>query len=39
MRHRAKAMGVAYYDMSPALNTNPLFVRALADLVLQKVDQ
>jgi len=37
MRHKAKEMGIKYYDMSPALNTNPLFVGALADLVLRKV--
>ena len=37
MRRRAKEMGITYFDMSPALNTNPLFVRALADLVLGRV--
>ncbi|RPH35146.1 ferrochelatase [bacterium] len=37
MRRRAKEMGIRYFDMSPALNTNPMFVRALADVVLQKV--
>lgn len=39
MRLEAKRMGIQYYDMSPALNTNPLFVRALADIVLQKVQK
>ncbi len=37
MRQRAKQMGITYFDMSPALNTNPLFVRALAEIVLGKV--
>ena len=32
-RHRAKALGVRYFDMSPALHTNNYFIRALADLV------
>lgn len=36
MRLEAKKMGITHYDMSPALNTNPLFIRALADVVLQK---
>lgn len=36
IREEAKRMGVAHYDMSPALNTNPLFVRALTDLALRK---
>jgi protoporphyrin/coproporphyrin ferrochelatase len=31
----AKSMGIMHYDMSPALNTNPLFIDALADLVLR----
>jgi len=39
MRQEAKEMGIRYFDMSPALNTNPLFVRALADLVLRKVQK
>jgi ferrochelatase len=34
---KAKKLGIKYYDMSPALNTNPLFVGALVDLVLRKV--
>jgi ferrochelatase len=37
VKQEARQSGIKYYDMSPALNTNPLFVRALADLVLQKV--
>ncbi|MBM2845263.1 MAG: Ferrochelatase [Bacteroidetes bacterium] len=36
-REEAKHLGIKYFDMSPALNTNPFFVQALADLVLQKV--
>jgi len=32
-RHRAKNLGVRYFDMSPALHTNKYFIRALADLV------
>lgn len=38
MRQEAKKMGITYFDMSPALNTNPLFVRALADVVLRKIE-
>jgi ferrochelatase len=37
LRELATGLGIRHYDMSPALNTNPLFIRALADLVLQKV--
>jgi ferrochelatase len=33
----AKRMGIIHYDMSPALNTNPLFIEALADLVARTV--
>jgi len=36
-KERAKHLGIKYFDMSPALNTNPFFVEALADLVLRKV--
>lgn len=36
-KEEAKELGVTYYDMMPALNTNPLFIRALADLVLKRV--
>lgn len=36
VRHRAKQAGIQHYDMSPALNTNPLFIRALAELVREK---
>jgi len=39
VKNEAKQQGIRYYDMSPALNTNPLFVRALADLVLKKVKE
>jgi ferrochelatase len=37
VRREARRCGIRYYDMSPALNTNPLFIRALADLVMRKV--
>jgi protoporphyrin/coproporphyrin ferrochelatase len=36
-RQEAKHLGIQYFDMSPALNTNPLFIQALADLVLKEV--
>lgn len=36
-REQAKRAGVRYFDMSPALNTNRLFIGALADLVLKTV--
>jgi len=36
-KQEAKRLGIKYFDMSPALNTNPLFIRALADLVLKAV--
>ena len=36
-REEAKHLGIKHFDMSPALNTNPLFIKALADLVLRKV--
>ncbi len=36
-REEAKELGIQYFDMMPALNTQPLFISALADLVLQKV--
>lgn len=32
-KHRAKALGVRWFDMSPAINTHPDFIRCLADLV------
>jgi ferrochelatase len=37
MKQEAKHLGIKYFDMSPALNTNPLFIRALADIVLKAV--
>lgn len=37
VKEEAKKLGIRYYDMSPALNTNPLFIQALADLVRKKV--
>ncbi len=39
VRHRALRAGIKRYDMSPALNTNPLFIRALADLVRERARQ
>jgi ferrochelatase len=36
-REQATHLGIRYFDMMPALNTSPLFIQALADLVLQKV--
>jgi ferrochelatase len=38
VKEEAKQLGIRYYDMSPALNTNPLFIKALADLVRNRVD-
>ncbi|MEW6510998.1 MAG: ferrochelatase [Bacteroidota bacterium] len=35
-RAEARARGIRYFDMSPALHTNPYFIDALADLVLRK---
>ena len=37
-KEEAKHLGIRYYDMSPALNTNPLYIEALTSLVLQKVN-
>lgn len=34
-REQAHHLGVKYFAMTPGLNTHPLFIRALADLVLQ----
>ncbi len=36
-RQMSLELGVRYFDMSPALNTNPLFIDALADVVLERV--
>ena len=36
-KEEAKRLGIKYFDMSPALNTNPFFIQALADLVLKRV--
>jgi ferrochelatase len=36
-RAEARKLGIRYYDMMPALNTNKLFIEALADLVFRKV--
>jgi ferrochelatase len=36
-REEAHELGIEYFDMMPALGTNPLFIQALADLVLKHV--
>jgi ferrochelatase len=36
VRKHAMHHGIRYFDMSPALNTNPSFIQALADIVLRK---
>jgi ferrochelatase len=38
-RALAKERGVKHFDMTPALNTSPLFIAALADLVKTTVDR
>ncbi|MBX2992013.1 MAG: ferrochelatase [Bacteroidetes bacterium] len=37
-KQEAKEMGIWYFDMMPALHTNPLFIQALADVVLNEVN-
>lgn len=37
MKEEAKELGIRHFDMSPALNTNPRFILALADLVGREV--
>jgi ferrochelatase len=37
-RARAKERGVKHFDITPALNSSPLFIAALADLVQTTVD-
>lgn len=37
VRRHAHSVGIPYYDMTPALNTNPLFIRALAEVVRKSV--
>jgi protoporphyrin/coproporphyrin ferrochelatase len=39
VKREALQKGIRYYDMSPALNTNPRFVEALADLVHQSLQR
>jgi len=39
MKEEARHLGISHYDMSPALNTNPLFIKALADLVRKRVER
>jgi ferrochelatase len=36
-RREAHAQGIAYFDIVPALNTNPWFMRCLAELVLERI--
>jgi ferrochelatase len=36
-RKLALSRGIQHFDMSPALNTSPAFIRALAECVLEKV--
>lgn len=36
-RHEAMSLGVKYYDMMPALLTEKLFIKCLADLVEKKI--
>jgi ferrochelatase len=36
-KNMARDLGITYFDMSPALNTNAHFVEALADVVLERV--
>ncbi len=36
-KEEAKRLGIGYFDMSPALNTNPLFIQALAEIVMKQV--
>ena len=36
-RHRARELGIQYFDMSPALHTNKFFIQSLADLVRKAV--
>ncbi len=37
-KEEAHHLGIKHFDMMPALHTNPLFVQALADVVLKKVN-
>ncbi|MDL1893160.1 ferrochelatase [Sphingobacteriales bacterium CHB3] len=37
-KQEARELGIRYFDMMPALHTNRLFIRALADVVLKKVN-
>ncbi|MBI5471146.1 MAG: ferrochelatase [Ignavibacteriae bacterium] len=37
-REEAHHLGIKHFDMMPALHTNPLFVQALADLVVKKIN-
>jgi ferrochelatase len=37
-KEEAKELGVKYFDIMPALHTSPLFIKALADVVLKNVN-
>ena len=37
VRHQAKTLGIRHFDITPALHTNPSFIGALTDLVVQKL--
>ena len=34
---KAKELGIRHFDVVPALNSSPLFIEALADIVRKKV--
>jgi ferrochelatase len=36
-REEAESLGVEQFELAPALNSQPKFIRCLANLVLQKV--
>ncbi len=38
-RKQARDGGISYFDMMPGLHTNPLFIRALADLVRTSMEK
>jgi ferrochelatase len=37
-REEAHELGIEYFDMMPALGTNPLFIQSLADVVLKQLN-
>ena len=36
-REEAHELGIQYFDMMPALHTNPLFIQSLADVAVKKI--